>query len=107
MTKLITTKRLEGESEKAREYVKAHILLPSGLLGLIFMVSGTAALLYQFFAETYSWRTFLQSTRLLVAGGLLGWTQTRFPPVLRLQHPAHFARRLRSLSPARLHRAAT
>jgi uncharacterized integral membrane protein len=76
MTKLITTKRLEGETEKAREYVKVHILLPSGLLGLVFMVSGTAALLYQFFAETYSWRTFLQSTGLLVAGGLLGWTQT-------------------------------
>jgi len=105
MTKLITTKRLEGESEKAREYVKAHILLPSGLLGLIFMVSGTAALLYQFFAETYSWRTFLQSTGLLVAGGLLGWTQTRYHRYLLREHPAHFASRMRIFSRGGLKRA--
>jgi len=105
MTKLITTKRLEGETEKAREYVKVHILLPSGLLGLVFMVSGTAALLYQFFAETYSWRTFLQSTGLLVAGGLLGWAQTRYHQYLLREHPAHFAGRMRIFSRGGLKRA--
>src|SRR2546430_17399399 len=102
MTKLITTKRLEGESEKAREYVKAHILLPSGLLGLIFLVSGTAALLYQFFAETYSWRSFLQSTGLLVSGGLLVWRPTRYRRYLLPTPPSHFARRMRTCSPCGL-----
>ena len=104
MTKLITTKRLEGETEKAREYVKVHILFPSGLLGLIFMVSGTAALVYQFFAETYSWRTFLQSTSLLVAGGLLGWGQTCYHKYLLREHPGHFAGRLRIFSRGGLRR---
>ncbi|MGH7208328.1 MAG: hypothetical protein ACREIL_02975 [Nitrospiraceae bacterium] len=98
MTKLITTRRLEGETEKAREYVKVYILFPSGLLGLMFMLSGTAALLYQFFAETYSWRTFLQSTVLLVAGGLLGWGQTRYHQYLLREHPGHFAGRMRVFS---------
>lgn len=96
--KLITTRRLEGETEKAREYVKVHILFPSGLLGLIFMVSGSAALLYQFFVQTYSWRTFLHSTALLVAGGVLGWGQTRYHKYLLREHPGHFAGRMRVFS---------
>lgn len=105
MTKLITARRLEGETEKAREYVKVHILFPSALLGLIFMVSGTAALLYQFFADTYSWRTFLQSTALLVAGGALGWGQTRYHKYLLREHPGHFAGRMRIFSRGGLRRA--
>ena len=41
MAKIITTKRAEGEAERAKEYVKTHILFPSGILGLILMISGT------------------------------------------------------------------
>ena len=40
MPKLLTARRVEGETEKAREYVRSHILLPSSLLGLVFMLSG-------------------------------------------------------------------
>lgn len=98
MPKIITAKRLEGDTEKAREYVKTHILFPSGLLGLIFMVAGAASLVYQFMVKTYSWRTFLETSGLLLVGGLLGWAQTRYHQYLLREHPGHFASRMKIFS---------
>ncbi len=51
MPKLVTVQRIEGEHEKALEYVKTRILFPSGLLGLICLVAGAATLIYQFVVE--------------------------------------------------------
>jgi len=96
MPKLITQKRLEGEQDKAREYVKSHILLPSSVLGLIFMLAGAATLIFQFVADQYGWWTFLQSTGLILAGAVLGWIQTKYHRYLLLQHPSHFAGRMKS-----------
>ncbi len=98
MPKIITARRLEGETERARDYVKTHILLPSGLLGLMFIVAGTFSLAYQLMAQTYSWRTFLESTGLLLCGVLLGWAQTRYHQYLLRKHPEHFAERMRTFS---------
>lgn len=95
MPKIITARRLGNETELARDYVKTHILFPSGLLGLIFMIAGTASLIYQYMGETYGWPTFIQSTGLLVMGGLLGWAQTRYHRYLLQEHPEHFAERQR------------
>jgi hypothetical protein len=98
MPKIITAKRREGESERAREYVRTHILIPSGLLGLIFMVAGTAALVYQFMTEPYGWRPFAETCTLLLAGLALGWAQTRYHRFLLRAHPSHFAGRMRLYS---------
>ncbi len=95
MPKLVTAKRLEGEQEKAREYVKSHILFPSSVLGLIFMLAGAATLIFQFVADRYGWWTFLQSTLLIVAGAMLGWGQTRYHRYLLFNYPAHFANRMK------------
>lgn len=104
MPKIITAKRLEGDTDKAREYVKAHIILPSALLGLMFMVAGAAALAYQLMVESYSWRTFLNSTGLLVAGGIVGWGQTRYHQYLLREHPGHFAARMKLFTRSGLRR---
>ncbi len=96
MPKIITAKRAESEVEKAREYVKVHILLPSGLLGLITMLAGVFALIYQFVVETYNWRTFLESSGLLLVGGILGWAQTRYHQYVLREYPRLFASRLRA-----------
>ncbi len=105
MPKILTTKRIEGEAEKAKIYVRTHILFPSGLLGLIFMLSGTAALVYQFVGDSYGWRTFLESSGLIVAGGTLGWVQTRYHKYLLREHPGHFAGRMRTFSRTGLKRS--
>ena len=98
MPKLVTAKRIEGEHEKAVEYVKTHILFPSGLLGLICLVAGAGTLIYQFVVEAYSWFAFSEVTGLLVVGGLLGWGQTRYHKYLVREHPEHFASRMKLYS---------
>jgi hypothetical protein len=100
MPKIITAQRLSGEADKAREYVKVHILFPSGLLGLVCMVAGVSALVYQFVVDTYSWRTFVDSMGLVLLGGLLGWAQTRYHRYLLDVHPGYFASRMRVFSRA-------
>lgn len=99
MPKLVTAKRLQGDIERARAYVRTYILFPSGLLGLIFLVSGTASLGYQMMSfGPYTGETFVESTGLLVLGGILGWLQTRYQRYLLQEHPDHFASRMKSFS---------
>ncbi len=92
---------MEGETEKAREYVRSHILLPSSLLGLVFMLSGMGFLGYQFLFEEYEWRTFVETSGLLVLGILLGYAQTRYHRYLLRAYPEHFASRMRTFSRGR------
>ena len=105
MPKLVTVKRLEGEHEKAREYVRTHILFPSSLLGLVCMVAGAGALIYQFVVDTYSFHAFLAVTLLLLLGGVLGWGQTRYHKYLVREHPEHFAGRMKMYSRSTLKRS--
>lgn len=96
MPKLVTVKRIEGNVERARAYVKTYILFPSGLLGLIFLISGTASLAYQMMAtDTYTADTFFESMALLVLGGIVGWLQTRYQRYLLQKYPDHFASRMK------------
>lgn len=95
MPKILTSRRILGESEKAREYVRTHIVLPSSVLGLIFMVAGMAALIYQFVYISYDWRTFLESASLLLLGMCVGWAQTRYHHYLLREFPENFAGRMK------------
>ena len=96
MPKLVTVQRHEQEIEKAHEYVKRHILVPSSLLGLICVVSSAATLVYQFMTEAYGVRAFEETMGLLAAGVLLGWGQTRYHRYLLQSFPGHFAARMRA-----------
>jgi hypothetical protein len=98
MPKIITSRRRESEYDKALEYVKGHILFPSGLLGLIFMVAGMASLAYQYMVISYGWRTFVESLGLLFMGGLFGWVQTRYHQYVLREYPGYFASRMRLYS---------
>lgn len=101
MPKIITTKRAEGAAERAKEYVKTHIIFPSGILGLIFMISGMASLGYQFLGLTYSWHTFVESTVLFAFGAFLGWGQTRYHRFILLTYPEFYAGRMKTASRSR------
>lgn len=95
MPKLVTVKQLEGHDAKATAYVKAYILFPAGILGLLSMVGGVGALGYQLIAtDTYTWETFLQSCGLLLLGGLLGWIQTSYHRSILRNRPEVFAARI-------------
>lgn len=104
MAKVITTKRLEGKVDKAHDYIRTHILFPSGLLGLIAMVVGVLALLYQLIVGTYGWITFTYSSGLLLAGVVVGWGQTKYQQFLLREYPAYFASRMRTAGQRSLHK---
>ena len=96
MPKLVTVKQQEGQSAKATAYIKAYMLFPAGILGLISMVGGVGALGYQLIAtDTYTWETFLQSSGLLMLGGVLGWLQTTYHRWILRYRPEVFAARMR------------
>lgn len=96
MPKLVTVKQQEGQDAKATAYVKAYILFPAGILGMISMIGGIGGLGYQLIAtDTYTWETFLQSSGLLLLGGVLGWLQTTYHRWILGHRPEVFASRMR------------
>jgi hypothetical protein len=96
MPKLVTVLRPEKIDEQARYYVRSHILLPAGTIGLVCMVGGVGSLGYQLLVNhTYSWVTFLTSSVLLVVGALCGWGQARYHRYLFTAFPEVYAAKMR------------
>lgn len=96
MGKIITAQRKENVAQLAENYIRTYILFPSGLLGLLAMIIGILALVYQLFIETYDEWTFITSSGLMVAGILLGWGQTRYHRYLFREFPEFWANRMKS-----------
>jgi len=96
MGKVITAKRKESEVEQAQTYIKTYMLFPSGLLGLLTMVIGIIALVYQLIIETYDEWTFAKSSFLIFVGIVLGWGQTRYHRFILREYPGFFASRMKS-----------
>lgn len=96
MGKIITAQRKENVAQLAENYIRTYILFPSGLLGLLAMVIGVVALVYQLVIGTYDEWTFLTSSGLMVAGIVLGWGQTRYHRYLFRAFPEFWASRMRS-----------
>jgi len=97
MPKLVTVLRPGKIDEQARYYVRSHILLPAGTIGLICMVGGVGSLGYQLLVNhTYSWVTFLTSSILLAVGALCGWGQARYHRYLFTAFPEVYAARMRT-----------
>jgi len=97
MPKLVTVLKPEKIDEQARYYVRTHILLPAGTIGLVCMVGGVGALAYQLLANhTYSWATFLSSSLLIVVGAGCGYGQARYHRYLFKTFPEVYAAKMRS-----------
>ena len=73
MAKLISLKQQEGHDARATAYIKAYMLFPAGILGLISMIGGVGGLGYQLIAtDSYTWLPFLQSSGLSLLA-FLSW----------------------------------
>ena len=96
MGKVITAKRKESSVEQAEAYIKTYILFPSGLLGLLAMIIGILALVYQLIIETYDEWTFAKSSLLIVVGIIFGWMQTRYHRYILRESPEFFSSRMKS-----------
>ena len=98
MGKIITARRTEGEEDRAQQYIRTYILFPSGLMGLLAMVIGVLALVYQLIIETYDEMTFLQSSGLLCIGMVFGWGLTQYHKYILREHTEFFASRMKKMS---------
>ena len=97
MPKLVTVLRPEKVEEQARNYIRSHILLPAGTIGLVCMVGGLGSLGYRLLVNrTYSWLTFLASSVLLAVGALCGLAQARYHRYLFTSFPEVYAARMRT-----------
>lgn len=97
MPKLVTVLKPEKIDEQARYYVRSHILLPAGTIGLICLVGGIGSLAYQLVVNhSYSWLTFVTSSALILLGALCGWGQARYHRYLFATFPEVYAARLRT-----------
>jgi hypothetical protein len=97
MPKLVTVLRPEKIDEQARYYVRSHILLPAGTIGLISMVGGIGSLAYQLLVNhTYSWVTFLSSSVLIAVGASCGFAQARYHRYLFKTFPEVYAAKMRT-----------
>ena len=97
MPKLVTVLRPEKIDEQARNYVRSHILLPAGTIGLVCMVGGVGSLGYQLLVNhTYSWLTFLTSSILIAVGAFCGLGQARYHRYLFTAFPEVYAARMRT-----------
>jgi len=97
MPKLVTVLGPEKIDEQARHYVRSHILLPAGTIGLVCLVGGVGSLGYQLLVNhTYSWMTFLTSSALFIAGAACGWGQARYHRYLFSTFPEVYAAKMRT-----------
>ncbi|MDT7041273.1 hypothetical protein [Candidatus Nitronereus thalassa] len=104
MGKVITAKRKENEVEQSHTYIKTYILFPSGVMGLLAMVVGIVALVYQLIIDTYDEWTFAKSSLLIFSGIVLGWSQTRYHRYILAKYPGFFASRMKSSAVRRVNR---
>lgn len=94
--KLINVNQPQHTTQQALEYVKMHILMPSGFLGLICLIGGVGGLGYQWFAtDTYTWETFYQSSGLFLSGIGLGAGHTLYQRYLFREFPEVWAARMK------------
>jgi hypothetical protein len=94
--KLIAIHDPQHTMQQAQEYVKMHILLPSGFLGLICLLGAVGGLGYQLFAtDSYTWDTFYQSSGLFLSGVGFGAAQTLYQRYLLREFPEVLASRMK------------
>ena len=95
MGRLVTVKKVEAEQKKAVQYVKASMLYPSVLIGLISLILGYGALIYLLFKGRFFANLIADSLVLLGFGILLGWLQYRYHHFLLEHYPEYYAERHR------------
>ena len=95
MVRIITAKKTESERQKASQYVKASIIYPSALLGLISLILGYGALIYLLFKGRYFANIVLDSLVLLGVGILLGLAQYFYQRFLFENYTEYYAERQR------------
>lgn len=95
MVRVLTARKAEFEQQKAVQFIKASIIYPSALLGLISIVLGYGTLIYLLFKGRHFANIMIDSFVLLGIGIVLGWAHYRYQRFLFEHHPGYYAERRR------------
>ena len=93
MVKIATVRKTENEKQKAAEYMKNTVVIPSALLGLISILLGYGALIYLMFKGGNLAILIMDSMILLFGGIVLGVFQCLYHRYLFDRFPDYYAQR--------------
>jgi hypothetical protein len=94
MPRLITARKTEAERDRADQFIKQSVLIPSALLGFIALVLGYGAVIYLLFDRPAT-AVAIDSSVLLLTGAAVGLAQAFYQGFLSRTYPDHFARKQR------------
>ena len=101
MPKIITSRHREGETERARQYIKSRLMLPAIPLAMVTLLTGYGSLAFMWFQDTLTSPVLLGSTALFVVGAIFGWAQVRYERYLVRTCPEYLARKYKLLEAAK------
>jgi hypothetical protein len=101
LPKIITSRHRESETERARQYIKSRLMMPTIPLGMVTLLAGYGSLAFMWFQDQLSGQAVLVSSALFLAGVLVGWGQVRYERYLIRACPEYLARKHKVLESAK------
>jgi hypothetical protein len=72
MPKIITARHRESEVERARQYIKERLMMPTIPLAMVTLLTGYGSMVFMWFQDTLTPEAFAGGTMLFVVGAVLG-----------------------------------
>jgi hypothetical protein len=104
MPKIITSRHRESEVERARQYIKERLMLPTIPLAMVTLLTGYGSMVVMWFQDKFTPETFVGGTILFVVGALLGWIHVRYERYLIKTSPEYLAGKHKLLTAVKQYR---
>jgi hypothetical protein len=101
MPRIITTRHRESETERARNYIKSRLMLPTIPLAMVALLTGYGGMAVLWFDGKLTAQALGSSTALFLFGVILGWAHARYERYLIRVSPEYFARKHKLLEAAK------
>ena len=101
MPKIVTARRKEDERDRARQYLKSRLMLPTIPLGMVTLLAGYGDMAVMWIQDELTPRAMLGSTVLFACGAVWGWGHARYERYLVTACPDYLARKQRLLDAAK------
>jgi len=101
MPKIITARRREDERDRARQYLRSRLMMPTIPLGMVTLLVGYGDVAVMWLQDALTPRALLGSTILFCSGALWGWGHVRYERYLVAVHPDYLARKQKWLDAAK------
>jgi hypothetical protein len=101
MAKIITSRHRASETERARQYIKSRLMLPTIPLAMVTLLTGYGSLAFMWFQDSLTIQALGVSMGLFLAGVGFGWGQVRYERYLVRTCPEYLARKQKVLDAAK------